>query len=368
MSEENNEKEKQGASMDAMVMTKHDVTALMDRMVALAKQTLNDVCKLHLGEGYSAAEDSVLAFADEILFGTIYDFRDKNKWLKKISYEEIKDLVKAKSGQTEEDLMRCMEMWRVTGGNVGSRHLNNVYQYLQEAVSGGFLRQAYRVMREDMIIRNEHYSELISKLDFAFEEYYKTLEKYKRASIFNEIPAKKTNPYELNYKLVTDHMLEDFKQSGNLGDIIHDTLAYIDPYWFNYFTIIDSDTRRLTRLPEISKFADEIAKVATLDNEATSYFKSCGPFFAPLCESIHDVLDYVRFTYREARDILNNYRYNTQEFPYSIMHYSPWVKKAAESFMSLKDPATNGTDYVGIAWGMVHRCEQLAQTVAKQAP
>ncbi len=371
MGEENNEKqnEKQGKgkNLDAMSMTKADVKALTNKASDLSNKTLDGLATLLCGDGYSAAEDAVHAFADEILFGTLYDFHEKNQWLKNIGYEDIDKLANAESGQTPEDLMTAMEMWRVINGK-GGEQLNNVYQYLEGMISSGFLRQVYVVLREDHIIRSGQYSDLYDMLDFAFEEFYKTLNRYKAPAIFNEIPVKKANAYEVNHKLVVDHMLAEFNKQSHIGCIIHDTISYVDAYWYNYFTILDCDTKRLTKLPEISKFADEIARIATLDNEVTAYFKSCGSLTASLGEVVHNVLDYIRSTLREARDILNNYRYNTQEFPYSLMHYTPYAKKVAESFMSLKDPVTNGTRYVDIAWGMVQKCEQVASSIAKQAP
>ncbi|MCR5331300.1 MAG: hypothetical protein K6E62_08945 [Lachnospiraceae bacterium] len=365
--EENDEK-KGGNKLDALYMHKADVMALSDKLSALSQKVLDGLVKLHLGEGYSAAEEAVFAFADELLFGTFYDFREKNKWFKGIDYPDLDKLVNNDIGQTPEDLTIAMEMWRVVNGK-GGEQFNNVYQYLQEAVNSGFLRQAYRVMRKDILMRDAHNEEILQIINDACEEFYTITSRYTNASICNEIPVKKENPYEVNYELVVNHLAAEIKQSFPLNVIINDKLEQ-DSAFYNYYTILDSDTKSLTLLPEISKFADEIARIATLDNEVKAYFNGVGKMGTAVCEAIHNVLDYMRFTYAEARDILNNYRYNTQEFPYSLMHYHPYVKRCVESCntMSLNDPTQNGTKYVLITGSMITRCRKLAQLVAKAAP
>ena len=360
-------KKKDAGPRDARNMSSGDVASLMDKALSLSKKMLNDLVKLNSGEGYSSAENSVLAFADEILFGNLYDFHEKNKWLKNIDYTDLDDYANKDAGLTSDDLMTAFELWRIINGK-GGKYLNDIYMYLQDIVSSGLLRQVYTVIHTDIVVRSEHYSDILEMIEDACTDYDKILNRYKVASIFNEMPAvKKENGPELNKQLIVEHMLADFKQAGPIGYLIHDTLSYPDPYWFNYFTVVDSDTKRITRLPEISKFADEIQKIATLDNEVFGYFNNLTPT-AYLAEILHEALDYLRSTYKEARDILNNYRYNTSEFPYSIMHYDSYVSKVANEVMSPKDPATNGTQYVDLAWSMLRRCELLAGNVAKQAP
>ncbi|MBO4414692.1 MAG: hypothetical protein J5824_01780 [Lachnospiraceae bacterium] len=365
--EEKDEK-KGGNKLDALYMHKADVEALSDKLVALSQKVLDGLVKLHLGEGYSAAEEAVFAFTDELLFGTFYDFREKNKWFKGIDYPDIDKLVNNDIGQTPEDLMTAMEMWRVVNGK-GGEHFNNVYQYFQEAVNSGFLRQAYRVMRKDIIMRDSENEELLEIINDGCEQFCTITSRYTNASICNEIPVKKENPYEVNYELVANHLAEEIKQTFPLNVLI-DTRLDPNITLYNSYTILDSNTKSLTLLPEISKFADEIARIATLDNEVKAYFSGVGKLGAVLCDTIHNVLDYVRFTYREARDILNNYRYNTQEFPYSLMHYHPNVVKCVESCntMSLNDPAQNGTRYVNVTCAMSTRCKNLVKLVVKAAP
>ena len=365
--EVSNEKKKDAGSMDARNMSSYDVASLMDKALSLSKKMLNDLVKLNSGEGYSSAENSVLAFADEILFGNLYDFHEKNKWLKNIDYTDLDNLANKDAGLTSSDLMSSLELWRVINGK-GGQYINDIYMYLQDIISSGLLRQVYTVIHTDIVMRSEHYSDLLNIINDACMDYDKILNRYKVASIFNEMPdVKKENGLELNKQLVIKHMLADFKQADAIGDMIHDTLSYPDPYWYNYFIAIDTDTERITRLPEISKFADEIQKIATLDTEVFGFFNSID-VTAYLAEVLHEALDYLRSTYKEARDILNNYRYNTQEFPYSIMHYDFYVSKVANELLSVKDPATNGTQYVSLLWAMLRRCELLAGNVAKQAP
>ena len=365
--EENNEK-KGGNRLDALYMHKADVEALSDKLVALSQKVLDGLVKLHNGEGYSAAEEAIFAFTDELLFGTFYDFREKNKWFKGIDYPDLDKLVNNDIGQTPEDLMTALEMWRVVNGK-GGEQFNNVYQYFQEAINSGFLRQAYRVMRKDILMRDSENEESLQIINDACEQFYTITSRYTNASICNEIPVKKENPYEVNYELVANHLAAEIKKTFPLNVLINDKLEQ-DSTFYNVFTILDSETKSLTLLPEISKFADEIARIATLDNEVKAYFSGIGKLGAVLCDVIHNVLDYVRFTYKEARDILNNYKYNTQEFPYSIMHYDPNVVRCVESCntMSLNDPTQNGTRYLLVVGAMVTRCKNLVKLVVKAAP
>ena len=365
--EENNEK-KGGSKLDALYMHKADVEALSDKLVALSQKVLDGLVKLHNGEGYSEAEEAIFAFTDELLFGTFYDFHEKNKWFKGIDYPDLDKLVNNDIGQTPEDLMTALEMWRVVNGK-GGEQFNNVYQYIQEAVNSGFLRQAYRVMRKDILMRDSENEELLEIINDGCEQFYTITSRYTNASICNEIPVKKENPYEVNYELVANHLAEEIKQTFPLNVLI-DTRLDPNITLYNSYTILDSNTKSLTLLPEISKFADEIARIATLDNEVKAYFSSIGKLGTVLCDTIHNVLDYVRFTYKEARDILNNYRYNTQEFPYSLMHYHPDVVKCVESCntMSLNDPTQNGTRFVNVTCAMSTRCKNLVKLVVKAAP
>ncbi len=367
MSGEKDEKQKGGSSLDAMTMHKADVEALPNKVVALSQKALNEFVKLHTGQGYTSSEESLLAFADELLFGTLYDFREKNKWFKGVDYADLDKMANADAGQTAEDLMAAMEMWRIVNGK-GMEMLNNVYTYIQEMLSNGLLRHAYRVLREDIVMRDEHYSDILGCLDNAFEEYDTVMSRYKQSNIYNEIPARKENGYETNYQLVVDRMLADIAKTRDLGEIIHDKLSYPDPYWFNYFTVLDADTKRLSRLPEGTKFDEEMVKIANLNNEVCGYFDSTGKLTAPLSKAINELLYGLRVTFKEAMDTVNNYRFNSSEFPYTLMHYSSSVKRVGGSLMSLKDPVTSGTQYMDMSWAMLQNAEKIASNVAKQAP
>ncbi|MBO4505996.1 MAG: hypothetical protein J5712_07915 [Lachnospiraceae bacterium] len=360
--------EKQGGSnLDANRMLKSDVEALTNKLESLAKKALDDLVKLNQGESCSAAESSILAFADELLFGTLYDFREQNKWLKGFSRDEADKFVNEEAGQTKSDAWAIWDAFYMTSGEAGNK-LNDVYHYIQEAVSSGILRHAYRVIREDIVLRSEHYSDILQMINDACEEFYKVTDRYNHAAVYNEIPVKKENAYDVNLEMVKNHMLADFKKESSLGDIIS-TFDHPDNCWQNYFIVLDSDTKRMTRLPEISKFADENAKIGALETDLTAFFKPKGVFSNRLLEIVLGVIVPLRSTYQEARDIRNNYVYNTQEFPYSLMHYAPYVQKAAESCaMSLKDPVTNGTQYWDLSWAMLKRAEHIAGVVAKNAP
>ena len=364
---ENDEKQKAGSRLDAMSMHKSDVEALTNKINDLAHATIDGYVKLHMAQGYTSTEEALNAFADELLFGTLYDFREKNKWLKGVDYGDLDKMANADAGQTAEDLMAAMEMWRILNGK-GMEMLNNVYTYIQEVLGSGILRRAYRVLREDMIMRDNHYSDILDCLNNAFEEYDAVMKRYKQSSIYDEIPARKENGYMTNYKLVEERMLADIAKTRDLSDIIHDRLSYPDPYWFNYFTVIDGDTKILSRLPEGSKFDEELVKIANLNNEVCGYFESTGKMLTPLSKNINDVFYGLRVTFKDARDIANNYRFNTSEFPYTIMHYSSSVKRVGGSLMSLKDPVTNGTQYTDMSWALLQNAEKTASEVAKQAP
>ncbi|MBR5968112.1 MAG: hypothetical protein IK001_05885 [Lachnospiraceae bacterium] len=360
--------EQQGGSrLDANCMKKDDVDALLNKLESLANKAVDELVNLNQGTGYSAAQDALLAFADELIFGAIYDFRDQNKWLKGIGRDEVGNFVNEEAGQTKTDVMAAWDAFCVTGGEYGEK-LNNVYHYIQEAVSSDILRQSYRVIREDQILGSDHYSDIFQMINDACEEFYKVTDRYNHAGIYNEIPAKKENSYEANLELVKNHMLADFKKESSLGDIIS-TFEHPDNCWQNYFITLDNDTKRMTRLPDISKFVDENAKIGVLEDEFKATFNNRGSFARRILDIVLGVIVPLRSTYQEARDIRNNYMYNTQEFPYSLMHYAPYVQKAAENCsISLKDPVTNGTQYWDLFWSMLKRAEHLAGVVAKNAP
>ena len=356
-----------GSTLDASCLKRDDIYALANKLEALGKQAVDDLCKLVLGDGYSAAQDSLLAFADELIFGTFYDFREQNKWLKGVEREEVGPFVNEEAGQTKTDVLVAWDAYYMTSGAAGEK-LNDVYHYIQEAVSSGILRQSYRVIRENQILGSDHYSDILEMINNACEEFYKVTDRYNHATIYNEIPAKKENSYEANFELVKNHMLADFKKQSSLGDIIN-SFDNPDNCWQNYFLILDNDTKRMTRLPDISKFVDENAKIGTLEADMTAFFKPKGGISNRILEIILDVIVPLRSTYQEARNIRNDYMYNGQEFPYSLMHYAPYVQKAAESCsFSLKDPVTNGTQYWDLFWSMLKRAEHLAGVVAKNAP
>ena len=73
---------------------------------------------------------------------------------------------------------------------------------------------------------------------------------------------------------------------------------------------------------------------------------------------------------KTALDVIGQFKSNTSEAPYAILHYDPAVKKVASAYLSLSlgDPVTEGTRYNEMAGKMLQRCKELAKTVAKLSP
>ncbi len=370
MSEEINEtseEKKSGGGLEGLSMTKADVLRLADNLTAMVQPVKSAIEKLGNGEGYSEAVEAILAFADEMLFGTLYEFREKNQWLKGIDYGDIDKLVDKDNGYTPEDLMYVLEMWRILNGK-GGEHLSSIYQYIQEMTGSGKLQMAYRVMREDMIMRSEMYSELQGWTDEAFEQYADVMGRYGKTSIYNKLTARKEKPYDMNLALITDDLLIDFKEAGVIGEIFHDTLGYVDPYWYNYFTTLDHKTKKLSELPDHSRFDEEKIRIAELVTNAGKYFDGLGDKTVQISKAIAEVMSGIKEVFIKARDTLTAYRFNGDGFPYTLARYSSSVKNVGGSIISLKDPVTGGTQYAEMIQAMLRKCRKTVEDLAKNAP
>ena len=90
---------------------------------------------------------------------------------------------------------------------------------------------------------------------------------------------------------------------------------------------------------------------------------------AGLLKAVKELLTKTDYIFLEAGFILEKYR-TSSEAPYAVMRYSQKVRDTAEKnlFMSLDDPARNGTNYCDIAKNMTDRNFKVAELVAKQAP
>ena len=372
---ENTENSEKSNGLSILEIHKQDIVGLANKTKRISKKVLEGLADLLLGRNCSAAVDSIHEFTDELLFGTVYDFLQENKRFKGLQHQEglqYRDadrFMNSNEGMTREDFIASCEAIKMFTGE-GYAIFNNVYHYLEEMLARGRMNLAFSIVRRDLIIREGNYGDKLVTLQEGIYEYGKIMERYKKSSIYNEIPvSKKELEYAENLILVEGSLDKDFRSSACLNKLFPDGYERPNAGWVNFAYLVDQDTKYLTALPEISVFADEIALIAQLDNEVKSYFGS-GSEQKTVWMVVHDVLDYIRTIFKETRDILNNYRYNTQEFPYSIMHYTDPVKRAVEGTMgiSLRDPAKSGTMYVDILYTMAQKSRKIADQVASNAP
>lgn len=350
---------------DAWYMKKADVDALLGEVTGAISNVERLYDSFIKGGKLDEMRTALTLVVNELRSGRYRDFARNNPWLKKESYY----LSEKYGDNAADDRQAVLGMFKLA--TKGAETIDAVCNHIDY-----FNRVYLTKLSEFFNFHNDMTAvvsgDFLSQLDKICHEYDYFINKFLHGSIYDSIEGiSKDRPYLDNYKLVTQQMIYEISLLNNLNTLIPNGFS-VSPMKMNVFYVVDRITGEYSDFEDTVKNGGDthravteklIAQISDLRGQQDLIIG------AGLLNAVKELLTKTDYIFLEAGFILEKYR-TSSDAPYAVMRYSQKVRDTAEKnlFMSLNDPARNGTNYCDIAKNMTDRNFKVAELVAKQAP
>lgn len=328
------------------------------------EQAISPMIDMAQGFNLESAEDKIQAARENLVNGSHVLFVMRNYWLK--NPEERQKYVSTPTMQNPKDVQAVLDLYDVIIASEGLRE--RIFAFLNE-VSTTRLRDAYKGIRYDAYMQEWVNTDDFKMIMNAFREFDDVYSQFNSSSIFRKYPLSKSemSQEELVYA-VKGCMIEEIAKHPNLHKFIGGpTTVY--PNYCNYLRSIDKETY------SFNSFAGHYQD---LKNDA----QTCGDFLKEIYQlstkrieclylaGLTKFMQQLQTIFDTGYEVLEAHHTRTNEAPYCCLHYPNVVKDVVGKHMlwSLSDPIKNGTEYYEMVTGFAVRLNDLASSVAKNAP
>lgn len=346
------EKKEESMAFDANQMTISDCVDLMNEVVRVAEQTIPAFDDVLYAQNWSKAMDAVGKLADVLSNGRMIEFARRNKWI----WNNQKKWYEEDSEQDKKDKLEVLYTLKLVNKTAEFRH--ELVTFLYELGIKEVLKNAYvigRVCYELQCVSDEY-----KMLILGFNEYHKLRLRYDVAGIYNELGVSRELSADENFKIILKHMDDSIDQSRNLNGLF---------YELNWFHVIDRNTMKLAEV--ISHEDIFIGMLNTLN----SLYAKCQAYNAEFNDNFYfraimEVLDHIKAFLEKRSAQIKEFKNNTTEAPYCIMHYDVTVVDVTNRWLmdSLPDPVTNGTKYEELIKHIQKTFAEQARVLVKHIP
>lgn len=362
MNEENTPK---GRETNAEHMHAADVKAIISEVWDVAQATVSSLQLTNLGLKCTETQDLLNRLVNALRSGPQADYARKNRWLKEYKADFLK---KNDDELTPEDRRALAELYEAV---TEASAFTESYSKFVALFNNEVIWRAYNSIRFYWKMKDTYKADDISRIGNAFAEYDEIFKRYNNSGIYKELHVSKTNnTFEENYEMVLDHMDDALVSSKYIGEFLLST-KQTAAYEINRLHHLDRETKGFDSFgSKEDTLKSALDQSSSLMDTLNKFFVAYRPPVQSLFECYSAPLEAMQEVLRTALDVIGQFKSNTSEAPYAILHYDPAVKKVASAYlsMSLGDPVTEGTRYNEMAGKMLQRCKELAKTVAKLSP
>ena len=363
-----NENEQEAPKYDIENMHMSDISAIISELTACESKAAiklnNSKCGLQLQETVDALNQLVY----KLQSGPHIEFANKNKWLgNKAKREEF--LKGFSIEQTYEERKALVDLYVIS---VGTKSLvSDFAKYISDFIDN-ILGRAYYAIRFYYKMSEKYKISELYRIMSAFNEFDGVMKEYNDAHILKEMSISKEYSYEDNYEMVLDHMDARLCRLQYIGDFLVNT-QQTNAYGANQLHVTDRDTKEFDDYASREdRMRQCLTKTQEFKDAMDQYYIAYPGIVSNYFDAFNTTFNGIEELLNAALDVINNFKTNSTDAPYAIMHYSPTVIGVANNwlYMSLSadDPLKKGTRYNEMAVNMIKRCKELAKSVAKNAP
>lgn len=347
-------------------ISKADILEMIAEVETAATALVQDLYDLDMGISFEKAAESMNRYAEILTNGKHRAFTRRNDWLDDQSYR--KDfLSKETKDQSIEDRRSVVAFYDLS---MYAKTLFDTFGKFAHYFTNEVVLEAYNIVRFRTTLYGSYTAEDYNRIKLALAEYDTIFRRYNNSSIYEEMDVSKDYTFEENYEAVLNHMDHALVTSNNLGAFLLNTKK--PQMWEkNRLHCLDRETWRFKDLDDkayrLQNAYDRAAEME--DQTATALTVYTGKTSQNFIGTMYDVLQKIMEIMKNRMEIMKQFRENTTEMPYALMHYDPVVVRVVNEYlaMSLENPLIGGTRYDDIAEAMLVRCRELAKTVAKSA-
>lgn len=348
-------------SANLLVSDVEDICRWFSSPFEAAVSPLNEVAQ---GFNLESADSKMEVARENLVNGAHVLFAMRNYWLK--NPEDRQKFVSTPTRQNPKDVQAVLDLYDVI---VASEDLRNrIFAFLNEVWTTR-LRDAYKGIRYDAYMQEWVNTDDFKMIMNAFREFDEVYSQFNHANIYKKYPLSKSemSQDELVYA-VKGCMIEEIAKYPNLHKFIGGpTTVY--PNYCNYLRSIDKETYSFSSFG--SHYQD-------LKKDA----ETCGEFLKEIYQlstkrieclylaGLTRCLQQIQTIFETGYEVLEAHHTRSSEAPYCCLHYPNVVKDTVSkySLWSLSDPIKNGTEYYEMVTGFAVRLNDLAPSVAKNAP
>lgn len=354
------------SELDAKCMVKAEIDALFNDLKAQADKTIKDLDKTRNGEQYQDSIDSLNLFVDLLRNGPHMEVARKNKWLgnpeKRAEY-----LKRSNVGQTEFDRHNLVRIYDL---GTKTAELTGAISKFVNFFNGEVLQSIFKASSFYKNMKDLYKPDDFAEIDRMLLEFSALVNRYNTGSIYSQLGISKSSSFTDDYDQVRMHLEKDIMKSSHISKYLVNT-RMVDCYQANMFHYYDRVT---FQFDAIAQKADTIKSAINQIDEITGSlckYEKMDVFPASIYfDGIRQVGGTIRTALSTALSIIDQFRNNSSEAPFAILHYSNTVKDIAGNYLSVKldDPLQNGTLYAAILSALPRKCDQLCREVAEGAP
>ena len=352
--------------INASNISKADILDMVAEVKNAAEAVVHDLYDVKTGCSFEKAVESLNLYAEILKNGKHRAFTRRNDWLDDPSYRKdfLSKETKDQSKQDRETVVMFYDM------SVYATKLFDAFAKYVHFINNEVVPRAYYLIRYEQTLSKAYSAEDYNRIKLALAEYDTIFRRYNNSSILEEMDVSKDYTFEENYEAVLDHMDNALVTSNNLGAFLMNTKK--PQMWEkNRLHCLDRETKEFQKfLEKEDKFRRAYEEAIELGNQEGMVYtvytgKLCISFFGGIGSVTNSLVEILK----TVMDIMKQFKENTTEMPYALLHYDSVVVKVVKNYlaMSLENPLNNGTRYDDIAEGLLVRCRELAKTVAKSA-